>query len=138
MTQFNSVPIMVDIQTERDHRGALGIIETQNLVGFETKRLYFLYNIADKQERGHHAHKKLEQFIFAAHGSFDIELKGQNESYNFTLSAPDQGLYIPPKFWRDLKNFSSDAVCVVACSELYDDADYIRNYDDFLAWELHS
>lgn len=128
-------PQIVDIQTHVDDRGCLGVVEALPDAGFVFKRLYFLYANSGDALRGQHAHKKLWQYMIALHGQFDIILKGKNKTIEFTLSSPKQGLIVPPGYWRDLKNFSSDAVCLVGASEEYDENDYIREYNAFIEWE---
>ncbi len=119
----------------KDDRGCLGVIEALPDTGFVFKRLYFLYNNVTDETRGHHAHKKLKQCILAIHGSFEIILEGaEGKKFTFTLDSPEKALIVPAGYWRELKNFSKDAVCLVAASEEYSEEDYIRNYDQFLQW----
>lgn len=129
-------PQLVSVKTIGDHRGQLGVIEAIPDAGFVFKRLYFLYDNTPGTVRGQHAHKDLWQYMIAMKGSFRVVLKGRGETFEFNLSSPDQAILIPPGYWRDLDNFSPDCVCLVAASEEYDEADYIRDYDDFLKWEL--
>ena len=106
----------------------------KSTVPFEIKRIYYLYGILENQERGAHAHKELLQIMIAASGSFNVELDDGKNKKKIFLNSPSKGLLIFPGIWRDLKNFSSEAICLVLTSELYDEADYIRNYDDFLQY----
>lgn len=111
--------------------GNITIIEGNKDVPFNIKRIYYLYDIPGGEERGGHAHKELFQLIVAASGAFDVLLDdGQNKKI-VTLNRPDFGLIIVPGIWRELINFSSGAICLVLSSEIYSEADYIREYDDF-------
>ena len=102
---------------------------------FNVSRVYYLYDIPGGESRGGHAHKELQQMIVAASGSFDVTL---NDGYNqktISLNRPYYGLHVIPGIWRELGNFSSGAVCLVLASHVYDEADYIRNYDEFLLYK---
>lgn len=111
--------------------GNITIIEGNKDVPFNIKRIYYLYDIPGGEERGGHAHKELFQLIVAASGAFDVVLDdGQNKKV-VTLNRPDFGLIVVPGIWRELINFSSGAICLVLSSEIYSEADYIRDYDDF-------
>lgn len=131
----NLEPCIVPIRTIVDERGCLGFVEAQDDAGFLFRRLYFLYGINDNASRGAHAHKELRQFMIAMNGAFTITLKGKGKEFVYHLKNPQEGLLIPPGYWRDVQDFTSDAVCLVAASEKYSEDDYIRNYDDFIAWE---
>ena len=114
-----------------DRRGNLTFIEENKHIPFAIKRVYYLYDVPGGEERGGHAHKQLQQFIIAASGSFDVILDDGSKRKRFHLNRSYYGLYICPMMWRELDNFSSGSVCLVLVSELYDEADYIRDYDLF-------
>ena len=114
-----------------DRRGNLTFIEENKHIPFAIKRVYYLYDVPGGEERGGHAHKQLQQFIIAASGSFDVILDDGSKRKRFHLNRSYYGLYICPMIWRELDNFSSGSVCLVLVSELYDEADYIRDYDLF-------
>ena len=97
----------------------------------EIKRAYYLYDVPTGAERGGHAHKNLFQFIVAASGSFDVIIDDGNDRKTVTLNRPDKALLIVPGIWREVVNFSGGAICMVLASEVYDEDDYIREYDDF-------
>ncbi len=107
----------------------------EGIVPFEVKRLYYLYDIPGGESRGAHAHKKLEQLIIAASGSFDITLDDGLTRRTFQLSRPYYGLYMPAGLWRELNNFSSGAICLVMASAKYSKKDYLRSYDSFLNYK---
>ena len=86
--------------------------------------------------RGGHAHKELQQFLVALSGSFDVVLDNGKTRRSITLNRPNKGLLIPSGVWRELENFSAGAVCLSLVSALYDEADYIRNYDDFKIYDF--
>jgi oxalate decarboxylase/phosphoglucose isomerase-like protein (cupin superfamily) len=113
-----------------DRRGNLSVIE-KNTIPFEIKRVYYLYDVPTGAERGGHAHKEQEEFIVSVSGSFDVVLNNGEEERVFSLNNPNQGLYVAQKTWRELRNFSSGAVCLVVSSGEFIEDDYIRDFDDF-------
>ncbi len=124
---------MIEIDKHHSNRkGNLSVVENNMQIPFETKRVYYLYDVPGGESRGAHAHKELEQLIVAVSGSFTVTLDDGKEKREFTLNRPYQGLYVVSGIWRDLDNFSSGAVCLVLASEEYDETDYVRDYDDFL------
>lgn len=120
-----------------DDRGNITVVENLKTVPFNVKRAYYLYDVPGGGSRGSHAHKQLQQLIIAASGSFDVTLDDGNVKRTFTLNRPYQGLLIVPGIWRDLNNFSAGSVCLVLASEKYDEADYVRNYDEFIKYKNH-
>ena len=123
-------------QHHSDRKGNISVVENGKTVPFNVKRTYYLYDIPGGEERGAHAHKELHQLIIAASGSFDVTLNDGNVKRTFMLNRPYQGLYVVPGMWRELNNFSSGAVCLVLASEIYDEADYIRDYREFLEYKF--
>lgn len=114
-----------------DRRGNLTVVENGDTLPFDVKRVYYLYDVPGGESRGSHAHKELSQLIIAASGSFTVTLDDGTCKRSFFLNRPYQGLYIKPGLWRDLKDFSSGAVAMVLASEIYQEDDYIRTYDEF-------
>lgn len=104
-------------------------------VPFEIKRVYYLYDVPGGEGRGGHAHKQLQQYIVAASGSFDIIVDDSKVKRTFHLSRPYLGLYIPSGLWRELVNFSSGSICLVLASLVYDENDYMRDYEEFLTFK---
>lgn len=130
MTKINDAKI-IEIPKVHDTRGNLSVIENE-VIPFEMKRVYYLYDIPSGSRRGGHSHKDQQEFLVALSGSFDVILNdGQNEK-KVTLNKPNQGLLIPQGIWRELENFSSGSVCLVIASEVFVEADYIRDYEEFL------
>ena len=115
------------------HNRAGNITPVQNSieVPFDVKRVYFLYDVPGGESRGAHGHKILEQVIIAASGSFDVTLDDGKNKKTVQLNRPYFGLHVQPGMWRDISNFSSGAICLVLASELYNSADYIRDYESF-------
>jgi dTDP-4-dehydrorhamnose 3,5-epimerase-like enzyme len=126
---------IVNIPKIEDPRGNLSVIEKE-VVPFEIKRVYYLYDVPAGAERGGHAHKKLQQFLVALSGSFDVILNDGKQEKTVTLNKPYEGLLITNGIWRELKNFSSGSVCLVVASDVFEEADYIRDFEDFLAISL--
>lgn len=121
-----------ELSSIRDHRGNLTFVEGFRQVPFEIKRVYWLYDVPGGASRGGHAHKELQQFIIAASGSFDIILDDGKQKNRIHLNRSYMGVFVPKMVWRELDNFSSSSVCLVLASEIYDENDYYRHYDDFI------
>jgi dTDP-4-dehydrorhamnose 3,5-epimerase-like enzyme len=111
--------------------GYITIAEQQKNIPFEIKRVYWTYFTPQDVRRGGHAHKKLEQVIFAVSGTIVFNIQDQNGNKNtFILDHPTKGLYIPNLIWRDIQ-FSHNAVLLCLASEYYDEDDYFRDFDEF-------
>ena len=124
-------------ELDKNHRikGNITVVENRQAVPFDIERVYYLYDVPGGEERGGHAHKDLSQLIVAASGSFDVVLDDGTTKKTITLNRPYQGLYVVPGIWRELVNFSSGSSCLVLASHKYDEADYIRNYNEFLKYK---
>ena len=120
----------VDIPVVKDPRGNIAVVENISLP-FKIKRVYYLFDVPSGGTRGGHAHKKLLQLIVPISGSFDVVLKDGKNIKVINLNNPSKGLLVPTMGWRELKNFSSSAVCLVLASEEFDEEDYIRKWDEF-------
>lgn len=131
MSPLSQVRI-IDLPKIQEPRGNLTFIEGGRHVGFDIKRIYYLYDVPGGAERGGHAHKELQQLIIAMSGSFDVVLSDGIERKRFHLNRPYYGLYVPTMLWRELDNFSSGSVCMVLASNYYDERDYYRDYGEFL------
>jgi len=122
---------IITVPKIEDYRGNIAVIENE-VLPFAIKRVYYLYDIPSGAERGGHAHKNLQQFLIALSGSFDVILKDGNETLKVTLNKPNEGLLIKSGIWRELENFSSGSVCLVVASEIYNEDDYIRDFNVFM------
>lgn len=123
---------LISLPKIQDPRGNLTFIEGGAHVDFDIQRVYYLYDVPGGSARGGHAHKALRQLIIAMSGSFDVLLDDGHEKRTFHLNRSYVGLYVCPMIWRELDNFSSGSVCMVLASNRYDEADYYRDYDQFL------
>jgi len=129
-----NAPVLVDFQSIKGDLGSIGVIEASRHVGFDVKRLYFIHDIKGEHVRGKHAHKKLRQFMFCVSGSVRVVLEGRAGCFTFELAPGPRGILVPPGYWRELDHFAPGTVLVVLASEEYDEADYIRDYNDFKTW----
>lgn len=119
-------------QPHGDERGQLIALEEFKDIPFAIKRVYYMYDTVSDVTRGYHAHKNLKQILICIHGSCKIKLDNGSEKKIVNLEKPYEGLYVDSNIWREMFDFSEDAVLMVLASELYDESDYIRNYDEFL------
>ena len=124
---------IINLPKISDPRGNLTSIEGGREIPFGIQRVYYLYDVPGGAERGGHAHKELHQLIIAMSGSFDVVLDDGKNKKRVHLNRSYFGLYIPSMIWRELDNFSSGSICMVLASNLYNEADYYRNYEEFLS-----
>ena len=115
-----------------DDRGQLIAIEEMKDLPFDIRRVYYIYDTLPGVRRGFHAHKCLQQILICVSGSCKIHLDDGSDTAEVTLDKPYEGLYISNNMWREMYDFTPGAVLLVLASEHYDEADYIRNYDDFI------
>jgi hypothetical protein len=123
---------IINLPKIADQRGNLTFIEGGHQIPFTIQRVYYLYDVPGGSERGGHAHKDLHQLIIAISGSFDVVLDDGENKMRVQLNRSYNGLYVCPMIWRELCNFSSGSVCLVLASNKYDEADYYRDYDEFM------
>ncbi|WP_300032393.1 FdtA/QdtA family cupin domain-containing protein [uncultured Roseobacter sp.] len=124
---------LVDLPVVSDPRGDLTFVEGMKHVPFDIRRVYYLYNVPVDAERGGHAHRELEQVVFALSGSFRMKIDDGETKSEYWLRDPRKGLYINKLIWREMDSFSQGAVCMVLASRPYDESDYYRDYQDFVA-----
>ena len=122
---------LIELGKNHHANGNLTVVENGMQMPFDIKRVYYLYDVPGGEERGGHSHKALKQFIVAISGAFDVIIDDGINQRTITLNRPYQGLLIVPGIWRVINNFSSGAVCLVLASEHYDEADYVRDYQEF-------
>ncbi|GEP52315.1 hypothetical protein FNO01nite_29870 [Flavobacterium noncentrifugens] len=125
---------LIQIPKIHNRQGNLSVIEG-NTIPFEIRRVYYLYDVPSNAERYGHAHKAQQKFLVALSGSFEVVLKDGTDEMVFLLNKPNFGLLIAPGNWREIRNFSSGAVCLVLASEVYDESDYIRDFDEFTSFK---
>lgn len=123
----------IELPQIHDPRGDLTFVEGGNHIPFPIARVYYLYNVPVDAERGGHAHKNLEQIVFALSGSFRMTVDDGQTRTEHWLRDPRRGLHISRMIWREMDAFSQGAVCMVLASQPYDEADYFRDYNEFLA-----
>jgi len=125
-------PNLINIPTIEDTRGNLAVIQN-DVMPFNFKRVYYLFDVPSSAYRGGHSHINQHEVLIALSGSFTVTTNNGNEKQSFLLNKPNVGLHLPTGVWRELENFSSGAVCLVFNSDVFDEADYIRDFDKFLA-----
>lgn len=124
---------IIDLPKIVDPRGNLTFLEGGRHVPFDIKRVFYLYDIPTGESRGAHAHKELHQFLICLSGSFDVALDDGTNKKTVHLNRPWQGLHIPPMIWAAELNFDAGSVCLVLASMAFNESDYYRDYDQFLA-----
>lgn len=126
---------IIELPKVKNRAGNISIVEGMKNLPFEVKRVFYLYDIPAGEDRGAHAHKECHQFLIAASGSFEVTLDDGINKKTVVLNRPFYGLHIPPGIWAHELNFSSGSTCLVLASHKYNEADYIRSYDDFLKYK---
>lgn len=124
-------PKLIQLPKIIDERGNLSFFENNNQIPFAIQRVYWIYDVPGGEIRGGHAYKELHEIIIALSGSFDVVLHNGHEETRYTLNRSYYGLYVPKMYWRQLENFSTNAVTLVAASAAYDQNDYILNFETF-------
>ena len=135
--EVTSLGKIISLQKVVDPRGNLTVAQGMKDIPFHVARVYWTYDVPSGTSRGGHAHKHCREFIIAVSGSFTVTLDNGHEKKSFLLNHPYQGLLIETDIWRTLDDFSSGAVCLVLAEKTFDEADYIRNYDDFTDYLSH-
>ena len=123
---------IIELPKILDKRGNISIIEEIQNIPFKIKRTHWIYDVQGGEKRGGHAYKNNEEFIVALSGSFDVVVDDGTERKTFSLNRSYYGLYVPNGIWREMNNFSTNAVALVLDSTEYDAADYIYHYEDFI------
>lgn len=125
----------VELARHHGAKGNLTEVENGKIEGFDTERVFFIYDIPGGASRGGHAHKTLRELIIAASGSFDVYVNDGERERTFHLNRPSQALLLREGVWEELRNFSSGAVALVLASEHYNPEDYIRDFDEFVEYK---
>ncbi|WP_318840372.1 FdtA/QdtA family cupin domain-containing protein [Providencia sp. PROV083] len=125
---------IIEFKTLGDDRGSLVSLEQNKNIPFEVKRIYYIFGTKEGVSRGFHAHKNLQQVAICVKGSCRFVLDDGHNKDEIILDNPNIGLHINSFMWREMHDFSEDCVLIVLASELYDEADYIRDYHEFINW----
>lgn len=131
---MSSIAALIELPIFEGAEGSLGVVEKSNSVPFEPKRTYFIVGVPKGAKRGCHAHRELEQVMIALTGSFFVTIDDGLVKTDYLLDSPGRALYVKRGAWREMSRFSTGAVCLVVASMPYEEADYIRNYEEFLSW----
>lgn len=126
---------IIELGRHHGSKGNLTEVENGKIAGFDTERVFFIYDIPGGASRGGHAHKTLRELIIAVSGSFDVYINDGTRERTFHLNRPSQALLLSAGVWEELRNFSSGAVALVLASEHYAPEDYIRNFDEFIEYK---
>ena len=129
---------IIDMSKVHSENGNITVVENNKNIPFEVKRIYYLYDVPSGEERGGHAHFNLEQYIVAASGSFDVILDDGVNKRRIFLNRPNLALHVVPGLWRELDNFSSGSISMVLASHVYDENDYIREYNEFKKYKFEN
>ena len=123
---------VIELPKILDRRGNLSIVEENKEIPFKIKRTYWIYDVPGGEIRGGHAYNENQEFIIALSGSFDIIIYDGKARRKFSLNRSYYGLYVPQQLWRQIENFSTNSLALVLSSTIYDENDYIREYEKFL------
>lgn len=134
MEKINMKIDKIDFQQHGDDRGMLVALEETKEIAFKIKRVYYMYDTKEDVRRGFHAHKSLQQILICIHGSCQITLDSGTDKGTVLLDKPYEGIYVADNMWREMHDFSNDAVLLVLASDVYKEDDYIREYDEFLQY----
>lgn len=125
---------ILQFEEHGDERGSLIAVEEQKDIPFAIKRVYYIFDTLNGVRRGFHAHRKLKQVLIAVHGSCKIELNDGVKKEIVILDDCQKGLYIDTPLWREMYDFSEDCVLMCVASDVYDERDYIRNFEEYLEY----
>ncbi|MBP9932101.1 MAG: WxcM-like domain-containing protein [Chitinophagaceae bacterium] len=124
-------PHIIQLPKLLDPRGNLSFIEENHHIPFKIERTYWIYDVPGGETRGGHAYKTLQEMVVALSGSFDVVLHDGREEKRFHLNRSYYGLYVPSMYWRSMENFSTNSVALVLANEVYDEKQYIRDFEAF-------
>lgn len=124
-------PHIIQLPKLLDPRGNLSFIEENHHIPFKIERTYWIYDVPGGETRGGHAYKTLQEMVVALSGSFDVVLHDGQEEKRFHLNRSYYGLYVPSMYWRSMENFSTNSVALVLANEVYDEKQYIRDFEAF-------
>lgn len=124
---------IIQLESHVNPRGTLTVAQNGDSIPFDIKRLYYIFDIPTDSERGGHSHFREQRLLIAVSGCFDVTVCDGYENCTFTLRRPNEALYIPPGLWRTLHDFSSGCVVLAISSTNYDEADYVRDFNQFIS-----
>ncbi len=130
MSQIEKVNL-ISLPRIFDQRGNLSVVEGNNHIPFQIRRVYWIYDVPGGEVRGGHAYKKLNEVIIALSGSFDVVLHDGKECRVISLNRSYYGVFVPEMIWRSIENFSTNALCLILASDRYNEQDYIRDFNTF-------
>jgi hypothetical protein len=125
--------ITIQLPKIPDVRGNLTYIEGGMHIPFAVRRAYWMYDVPGGEVRGGHAYRTLQEFVIALSGSFDLVLTDGTRRRTVAMNRSYYGVFVPRLVWRQVGNFSTNAVCLILASGDYDESDYLRRYDEYLA-----
>ncbi|WP_073416983.1 sugar 3,4-ketoisomerase [Flavobacterium defluvii] len=131
MTTIHDIELL-KIPVVEDLSGNLAFIQN-GVLPFEFKRVYYLFDVPSSAFRGGHSHIEQHEVLIALSGSFEVTVNDGKDKKSFLLNKPNVGLHLPKGIWRELENFSSGAICLVLASDVFEETDYIRDYETFLS-----
>lgn len=122
---------LISLPNFKDDRGELCVCETEGVLPFDVKRVFWAYNINNGKERADHAHKSSHEVVFPIGGSWKVELDDGTNKQVVTMDDANVGIYIPPMVWCRIFDFSLGAACLSLASDKYTPEDYINDYEEF-------
>ncbi len=128
---ISNIPRIIELPKILDKRGNLSFFEHPGQLPFEIARTYWIYDVPGGEVRGSHAFKEQQEFIIALSGSFDVLLHDGEKEQKISLNRSYSGLYIPKMYWRSLENFSTNSLALIVSDSLYDEGDYVRDFEEF-------
>ena len=128
------IPEIIQLPRVSDPRGNLSVIEELKDIPFKIERAYWIYDVPGGEKRGGHAYRENQEIIVALSGSFDVVLDDGKQRRTYSLNRSYNGLFVPGGVWREMENFSTNSLALVLSSTQYDQCDYIRDYQEFLAF----
>lgn len=129
--ELTSEPKIINLPKIVDSRGNLSFFENENQIPFKIARTYWIYDVPGGELRGSHAFKEQQEFIIALSGSFDVVLHDGEKEQIFSLNRSYYGLYVPKMYWRKIENFSTNSLALIVSDKSYEEADYIRDFEEF-------
>lgn len=129
---FNGVNIQKRVYNEiGDKTGKMIVLENNKTLPFDIKRLFYIYNVAPNEIRGQHANRNSSFVIICVQGSVTVKIRSYDEEETFKLKSPNEGIYLPKLIWKDMYNFSDDAVLLVLSDQFYDPNEYMSDFEKY-------